>query len=347
MQENGPYDDLVGRLAALRVDVGSPSFGDIATSVSRVRRERGLTPERARVGRTTVYDAFRMGRQRIDADLVGDIVRALGADESLAQDWADEARRARRAAPAVTVPSVPSGPTGPTGPTEPTEPTPVAPTPASPSPSPSPAAVAPRPLPGRWVLVVLVCCLAANLVGRVTVDVLSLPIYLDMVGTALTAILLGPWWGALLGGLTNVLGVSVSGTDSLLFTPVNVAGGLLWGFGARYGMTRSIPRFFGLNVLVAVACSCIAVPTIVTIDHGFGGHGSDQITLSAQALLMSVWASVTVSNLLTSVVDKLICGFVSLAVLESLAPDLRPVGWMSAASRAVAPPEDRDALTRH
>ncbi|HEY0644637.1 MAG TPA: helix-turn-helix transcriptional regulator, partial [Nocardioides sp.] len=103
MEEQGPYDDLVGRLQTLRADAGTPSFGEVATRVSRLRRERGLTPERARVGRTTVYDAFRMGRQRIDADLVGDIARALGVDEHAARTWTDDARRARR--PQATAPS--------------------------------------------------------------------------------------------------------------------------------------------------------------------------------------------------------------------------------------------------
>jgi energy-coupling factor transport system substrate-specific component len=150
-----------------------------------------------------------------------------------------------------------------------------------------------------------------------------------MVGTAFSAILLGPWWGALVGLLTNVAGVSVSGTDSLLFAPVNIAGALLWGYGVRRGLARTIPRFFGLNLVVAVVCSCVAVPIIVVLQQGFVGHGADRITLSAMAFLSSVWASVTVANLLTSTVDKLICGFVSLAVLESLPAPMRPRGWLS------------------
>jgi energy-coupling factor transport system substrate-specific component len=311
MTEQGPYDDLVGRLQTLRADAGMPSFGDVALRVSRLRRERGLTPERARVGRTTVYDAFRMGRQRIDADLVGDIARALGADEQSARAWADEARQVRR--PRTPAPGA----------------TPVDPDPVDPAPEDVGDAVAARPVTRRLLVGVLVACLATNLLGRVLVDTLDLPVYLDMVGTAFSAVLLGPWWGALVGGLTNVAAVPVSGSDSLLFAPVNVVGALLWGYGVRRGLARTIPRFFGLNLVVAAVCSCVAVPTIVVLQEGFVGHGADRITLSAMALLSSVWASVTVANLLTSVVDKLICGFVSLAVLESLPAALRPPGWLS------------------
>jgi energy-coupling factor transport system substrate-specific component len=310
MHEQGPYDDLVGRLQSLRADAGMPSFGEVALRVSRVRRERGLTPEQARVGRTTVYDAFRMGRQRIDADLVGDIARALGADEESAEAWTDEARQARQ--PRTVAPSAPQ--------VDPQAPTPM---------DAVDTAADARPVTRRLLVGVLVACLASNLLGRVLVDTLDLPVYLDMVGTAFSAVLLGPWWGALVGGLTNVAAVPVSGSDSLLFAPVNIVGALLWGYGVRRGRARTIPRFFGLNLVVAVVCSCVAVPTIVVLQEGFVGHGTDRITLSAMALLSSVWASDTVANLLTSVVDKLICGFVSLAVLESLPAPMRPHGWLT------------------
>lgn len=136
----------------------------------------------------------------------------------------------------------------------------------------------------------------------------------------------------LVGGATNVAGVAVSGPDSLLFVPVNVAGALVWGYGVRrLALARRIPRFFLLNLVVAFVCSSIAVPTIVMIQHGFVGHGADMITASAMTFLDSVWASVSVANLLTSIVDKLIAGFVALTVLESLPAGARaalPAGWL-------------------
>ncbi|RYB95347.1 hypothetical protein EUA93_13960 [Nocardioides oleivorans] len=302
MPEQGPYDDLVGRLQQLRADAGVPSYGDIASNVSRVRVERGLTPEQARVGRTTVYDAFRMGRQRIDADLVGDIARALGADDATAEVWAADARNARQSVPDTDIADPGAEESG----TEVGEP--------------------PRLAP-RLVVGVLLAGLAVNLVGRGLVAVLDLPVYLDMIGTAFSAIVLGPWWGALVGVTTNVAGTGTEGTDSLLFAPVNVGGALLWGYGVRHGWGRSAPRFFVLNLAVAVASACLVIPVVVLVGDGLGGHAADRITASAMELVASVWASVTVSSLLTEVVDKLICGFVSLAVLESLPVRLRPAGW--------------------
>lgn len=303
---DAPLDLVVERLQAIRDGAGLPSFGEIALGVSRVRRSRGLTPEMARVGRTTVYDAFRTGRRRLDAGLVTDIVLALGGGEELARDLAAECRAAQAGAPSAVLQAEPTPTVGAVG---------------------QPASMA-----RRVVLVVLLGSVAVNLLGRVLVDLLGLPVYLDMIGTAFTAILLGPWWGALVGVSTNAVGVIPSGTDSLWFAPVNVVGALVWGYAARrWRMASSIPRFFLLNVVVAVVCTAVAVTTIVGKLGGFTGHGSDDITASVLELGRSLWVSVSVSNLLTSITDKLIAGFVSLALIETLPARMRawaPTSWM-------------------
>lgn len=296
-------DEVVARLQNVREGAGQPSFGDIAIGVSRVRRERGLTHEQARVGRTTVYDAFRTGRRRLDADLVGDIVRALGGGEGVADDLAARCRVAQ------------SGSRVPPMPLE------VA--------AESRQRVA---IWGRTLVVVLTASLALNLVGLSLSEWLDLPVYLDMLGTAFSAIVLGPWWGVLVAVTTNVTGVAASGPDSLLFVPVNIVGALVWGYGVRrWRLGSSIPRFFALNVLVAVACTVLAVVIIAGLLGGFSESGADEITLSVLAIVDNLWVAVIVSNLCTSVPDKLIAGFVSLTLIEALPASLRalrPDAWL-------------------
>lgn len=82
-----PASDAVAeRLAGLRTRAGSPSFGEIAARVGRLRSAR---PEDAgRPGRTTVYDAFRPGRRRPDAGLILDIATVLGATDRDLQELA-------------------------------------------------------------------------------------------------------------------------------------------------------------------------------------------------------------------------------------------------------------------
>lgn len=325
MHDQGPYDELVRQLLDLRVDAGSPSFGDIAAGVSRLRRERGQSAERSRVGRTTVYDVFRMGRQRLDADLVGDIARALGADGEVAAELVFHTLRVRASvavAPAVPV-QVPDPQVPPAGP---------APAPATEA-APVPAEDRRARPSTRAVAAILATGMVLNLSGWGVVELLDLPVYLDMLGTAFAAIALGPWWGVLVGVATNVAGTTISGPESLLFAPVNAAGALVWGYGVRrWRMGRSIPHFFGLSLLVAAVCTAVAVPIIAGPLGGSSASGVDQITSSALAITHALWLSVTVSNLISSVADKLIAGFVALTLIEVLPSSMRgwtPTTWLS------------------
>ncbi|MBW0253180.1 GNAT family N-acetyltransferase [Cellulomonas sp. PS-H5] len=81
------WDDLTGRLRALRVAAGSPSYADLVRRVDAVRAARGVPGPERRPGRVTVYDAFRDGRARLDVELVADLVRALGGTAEDAARW--------------------------------------------------------------------------------------------------------------------------------------------------------------------------------------------------------------------------------------------------------------------
>lgn len=119
----------------------------------------------------------------------------------------------------------------------------------------------------------------AHLLGREFVDFFQLPFYLDMTGTAIAANALGPWRAAGVGMATNVIGVIGSAWISLSFALVNIVGAFMWGDGVRrWGRGRTLPRFFTLNVLTALACSVVAVPIIgVSLDHDLR-VGHDVIT---------------------------------------------------------------------
>ncbi|ROR93368.1 NB-ARC domain-containing protein [Salana multivorans] len=80
-------DDLAVRLRTRREQAGSPTYTELARRVGALREARGVAPSVRLPGRVTVYDCFRSGRRRIDADLVADIVRALGADEDEVRTW--------------------------------------------------------------------------------------------------------------------------------------------------------------------------------------------------------------------------------------------------------------------
>ena len=317
------WDLLARELLRLRLHEGNPSYERIAQLVAARRVAQGAPPHAARIARSTVYDCFRTGRTRPNLLLVREIALTLGADDDQVAAWF---ARCRTAAP-VTVPVA-------------------APTPPPTAEAAPPAAQEARPpaRASRWqVGWLLLACVALNLLGRELVDLARLPVHLDMVGTAVAAIALGPWRGALVGATTNVLGVAVSGLVSLPFALVNVAGALVWGYGVRrYGFGRTLPRFFALTLLVAAVCTVVAVPILALFLGGSTGHGQETIAGNLTRFTDAALVALGLSNLLVSVGDKLISGFAALVAVSALPARLRvdlPLTFVPA--RHSATPADR------
>ena len=305
-RDTGEWDPLTTRLQQLRVEAGEPSYGEIARRVARLRSEAGRSEHEARVARTTVYDAFRTGRARVNLELVREIAAVLGGDDQDVDTWVAECRRQ----PAPVAPSPPEAPSE-APPETPSE-----------SPAESPAAVwSPPSL--RLVLVLVALCVVVNVVGRFLVDQLTLPIHLDMVGTAIAAIALGPWFGAGVGLTSNLAGAAVSGFSSIPFALVNVAGALTWGYGVRrFAMGRSLPRFLGLNVLVAFVCSALAVPLLLWYFDTVV-HSQNFLTVTFLELTGVREAAIALANLVVSLGDKIISGFLALVACSMLPLVLR------------------------
>jgi energy-coupling factor transport system substrate-specific component len=177
-------------------------------------------------------------------------------------------------------------------------------------------------IPLTYVVALVPVAAALNIVGGTIQNALQLPIFLDMIGTAVVAIVLGPWWGALVGAITNVVASFISGPISLPFAVVNVVGALVWGYGHRWGWGRTNLGFFMLNLLVAFFASLTAVPIYVFIFGGATGHFSDVMTAAFLAMGQNLIVSVFSSNILVSLADKIISGYVALAIIEALPANL-------------------------
>jgi hypothetical protein len=108
--------------------------------------------------------------------------------------------------------------------------------------------------------------------------------YLDMTGTAFSAFLLGPWWGAFVGLMTNTINYLVfvdSQVKDKIFPwlLVNMAGGLIWGLMARReGFKRYISStedsskphllfLFKYGALVAGALALVGTPLLKAVNQ--------------------------------------------------------------------------------
>src|SRR6266511_2241036 len=79
-------DELIERLRSLKVWAGDPSYEAITDRINAAWAAAGRPPgELARRG--TVVDCFKLGRRRLNTDLVAAVVRALNPDEGYVAQW--------------------------------------------------------------------------------------------------------------------------------------------------------------------------------------------------------------------------------------------------------------------
>lgn len=105
---SGAWDHVAEGLQQWRKKDGDPSYGEIAARITAARMRGGASQAAAHVGRTTVYDVFRLGRTRINHELAREIATVLGAGPN-------EVEALLTAPPTRTGTSGPSGPSSPTG----------------------------------------------------------------------------------------------------------------------------------------------------------------------------------------------------------------------------------------
>lgn len=284
-------DHLATDLQRLRVRAGAVPYGEIARRISVRRQERGATSAAAHIARSSVYDVFRPGRTRTSPQLVAEIALALGCSEDEAEQWRrrclDTHLGGLRGRAAVIV-----------------------------------GATTRQHPQVALVALLMIACLGFNLYGRSAAGALGIPLYLDMIGTAVTSIVLGPWHGVAVGIATNVLGaVDEHNQGGYAFAIVNVVGALIWGYGVRsWRLGRSPLRYLTLNVIVAIACSLVAVPIIVFVFGGVTEHPVDGVTSAFSVLGAGLWSAVFSSNLIFSLLDKAISGAVALGVIALVIP---------------------------
>ncbi len=178
-------------------------------------------------------------------------------------------------------------------------------------------------IPLTLVVALVPAAAALNIVGSTINTALKLPIFLDMIGTCVAAIVLGPWWGALVGVITNVGGSLINGPIGIPFALANVAGALVWGYGVRsWGMGRNNVTFFILNIIVSLAVTAAAAPIVIFVFGGATGHSSDALTAAFAQAGQDLITSVFASNIIVSLADKIIAGYVALAIINALPSNL-------------------------
>ncbi len=163
-------------------------------------------------------------------------------------------------------------------------------------------------------------CAALNVTVGYLAGMLRLPLYLDSIGTILTASLFGWWYGVMVGlaGLA-VLAMTVTPTVAA-YAGTAVVTALAVSVAVRLGfLSRPAPTVIW-GIVIGIAAALASAPITTLLYGGVSLAGSDAITAAFRATGLPLWRSVLYGGLVTDILDKLLTAFVCYALVRSLPP---------------------------
>lgn len=168
------------------------------------------------------------------------------------------------------------------------------------------------------ILVYGAMCIALNVILGTVVSALKIPLlFLDTIGTVLMAVLFGPWWGALVGFLTNTL-LTITSPTAIYFGLVNVMVALVVGFMARKFNFMKWYIAFITGLILSVAAPLIGTPISVALFGGLDGSGMDLVVLWLRASGESVFASTFISRITGNFIDKIATCLIVMFLISKL-----------------------------
>ena len=140
--------------------------------------------------------------------------------------------------------------------------------------------------------------------GDQIVSRLNWPIWLDSMGTMLTAYMLGPWCAAIVGGSYNLLGYIVYGIP-WWYALVSVVIGLIAGFCARKKWLDSLLGTLTTGAIMAGVVAAAAYPINMILNGGSTGNnwGDAVIGFLGEAGIPN-WVSLFIGELYVELLDK-------------------------------------------
>ncbi|MDL5362887.1 ECF transporter S component [Halalkalicoccus sp. NIPERK01] len=178
-----------------------------------------------------------------------------------------------------------------------------------------------------WVLIPV--AVGINVVGGALTNALRIPLFLDVIGTLLLAILAGPLVAAVGGILTNVVLSVVRSPTMLPFALTQAAIALVAGYLAMRGWflireKRDYLKLAGVAIAVSAASVLVSWPILVWLFGGITGTAPDVVVAVFLASGFSTELAVLGSQLVMEPVDKGASVVIAYFIAKSVPERYRP-----------------------
>lgn len=144
-----------------------------------------------------------------------------------------------------------------------------------------------------------------NIVLATLAKALQIPfLFLDTLGTILSAALLGPVFGAITGLITNIITSVVNNPVELPFAIVNMMIGIVVGFIVKkFGFDFKIAILTG--ILLSVLASLVGTPIAVSLFGGLAGGSMDILTGWFVKSGQKIFTAAFIPRIMSNLIDKI------------------------------------------
>lgn len=156
-----------------------------------------------------------------------------------------------------------------------------------------------------------------NIVGSYIALGLHLPIYLDSMGTIMTAILLGPFYGLFPGVLSALVTGMTSDIYALYYMPVGIVLGIVTGFVFQKNKSN---KLFVKSFCISVPASLISACITATVFGGITSSGSTMLVQLLAKTPLGLTLSCLIVQFFTDYFDRLLSLWLVFSVIKKL-PD--------------------------
>lgn len=180
-------------------------------------------------------------------------------------------------------------------------------------------------LRGTYIAIMIPLGVAINYVGQTISGALSLPIYLDSIGTVIVAAIMGPWIGAASGILFNVISGIIGGNIlGGLFGICNLGTGLIVGYMARYKKYHTVVHVVIASCLVALWNAMLGAPIAMIVYGGVDSNvGTNLMIAGMQAIGADLGSAAFIARIPTNLIDKGIACVIGWIILKRLPESMK------------------------
>lgn len=166
-------------------------------------------------------------------------------------------------------------------------------------------------------ITLIALAIVINIVGSYIALGLHLPIYLDSMGTIMTAILLGPFYGLFPGVLSALVTGMTSDIYAFYYMPVGIVLGVMTGFVFQKNKSN---KLFVKSFCISVPASLISACITATVFGGITSSGSTMLVQLLAKTPVGLTLSCLIVQFFTDYFDRLLSLWLVFSVIKKL-PD--------------------------